>query len=143
MFNSSRILNDKKITILGCDNDLKPTFYAGNCFLITENEKNYNLQMISDVNLSYKVFNKQKLNFFIVSIPANENYYKVMNDCIKLNSNYKLLATVELTVNTRLKTNIGKSEIADIEFNIVKKNYEVFISHPYFSIKKQKLKEII
>ena len=57
MFNSFRILNNRKITILGCDNDLKPTYYAGNSFIITECDKHYNLQMLSDINLRCKIFN--------------------------------------------------------------------------------------
>ena len=143
MFNSFRILNNRKITILGCDNDLKPTYYAGNSFIITECDKHYNLQMLSDINLRCKIFNKQKINFLVVSIPADENYYKVMNECINENKNYKVISHVELTINTNECRNIGKCSVGNIEFSIVRKDYEIFITHPYFKINIQKLKEII
>ena len=37
----------------------------------------------------------------------------------------------------------SSSSVGDIEFSIVRKDYEIFITHPYFKINIQKLKEII
>ena len=39
MFNISHKINDRKLTLLECDNEFKPMLYSGNCFLINESNR--------------------------------------------------------------------------------------------------------
>lgn len=145
MFNISHKINDRKLTLLECDNEFKPMLYSGNCFLINESNDSFFLQMVSDINFRKHVYNSLTYNFLLISIPDDIPYHYIMNNIIHDSQkiNYKVISKVKLKIQYNDYQIKADSSIGECCFRIYKENSQIFISHPFFSINKNILLEKI